>query len=72
MGEGEDSQSERAREVDLQVYGNVSAPNCNMRDLHGFGTLPVGARVSGESIVTINLGETERGSAWRDSHAAVL
>ena len=34
--------------------------------------LPVGARVSGESIVTINFGETKRGRAWRDSHAAVL
>lgn len=33
---------------------------------------PVGRRASGESIVTISLGDMRSGRAWRDSHAAVL
>ncbi len=36
------------------------------------GVGPVGRRASGESIVTINLGEMKRGSAWSDSQPAVL
>ena len=41
--------------------------------LGGYGWFePVGLRASGESIVTISLGDMRRGMAWRESHAAVL
>ena len=40
------------------------------RGIDGYG--PVGMRTSGESIVTINLGEMKRGTDWRESHMAVL
>ena len=33
---------------------------------------PVGLRASGESMVTISLGDMRRGMAWMESHAAVL
>lgn len=34
--------------------------------------VPVGLRVSGESMVTINLGDTSSGTACRESQAPVL
>lgn len=38
----------------------------------GWGSRPVGRRASGESMVTISLGDMRRGTAWRESQAAVL
>ena len=72
MGKDEESESEGAGEVVLVIYEKILALARDVGALHGLGTLPVGARVSGQRIVNINLGKRLSGSAWRHSHTAVL
>lgn len=59
----------RVREKYISRSGGTS--QCGACGIAERAIVPVGFRASGESIVTINLGEARRGSAWRESQPAV-